>query len=84
MLAAPILATFQLLGQYMFRKMLDQDPWPEPRSEELPPAFGLRKRLLRWWKSVTEKIPNRTIINSKNPKGAKHAKEPRTPDRNPG
>jgi predicted PurR-regulated permease PerM len=65
MLAAPILATCQLLGQYIFRKMLDQDPWPEPKGDELPPAFGLRKRLLRWWKSISEKKSNRTIIIKK-------------------
>lgn len=28
-IAAPILATLQLLGQYILRKMFDQNPWPE-------------------------------------------------------
>jgi len=32
-IAAPILATLQLLGQYVLRKMFDQDPWPEGESE---------------------------------------------------
>ena len=36
LLAAPMLATFKLLGQYTQRKMLDQDPWPDP--EPGPPA----------------------------------------------
>jgi predicted PurR-regulated permease PerM len=28
-IAAPFLATLQLLGQYVLRKMFDQNPWPE-------------------------------------------------------
>jgi len=32
-IAAPILATLQLFGQYILRKMFDQDPWPEGESE---------------------------------------------------
>lgn len=29
-IAAPFLATLQLVGRYILRKMFDQDPWPEP------------------------------------------------------
>ena len=32
-IAAPILATLQLFGQYIVRKMFDQDSWPEAESE---------------------------------------------------
>jgi predicted PurR-regulated permease PerM len=32
-IAAPILATLQLFGKYVLRKMFDQDPWPEAESE---------------------------------------------------
>ena len=32
-IAAPILATLQLVGQYVLRKMFDQDPWPEGEFE---------------------------------------------------
>ena len=39
-IAAPMLATFILLGRYTMRKMLDQPPWPEPASEP-PPPFTL-------------------------------------------
>lgn len=35
--AAPILASFTLLGRYTTRKMLDQDPWPEAEQEPNPP-----------------------------------------------
>ena len=33
LLAAPMLATLKLLGQYTQRKMLDHDPWPDPEPE---------------------------------------------------
>jgi predicted PurR-regulated permease PerM len=36
LLAAPILATLKLLGTYIWRKMFDLDPFPEP--DESPPA----------------------------------------------
>lgn len=32
-IAAPFLATLKLFGQYILRKMFDQDPWPEAESE---------------------------------------------------
>jgi len=32
-IAAPILATLKLFGQYVLRKMFDQDPWPEVESD---------------------------------------------------
>jgi len=34
-LAAPVLATVNLVGRYILRKMFDLDPWPE--SDESPP-----------------------------------------------
>ena len=33
--AAPLLATLQLVGRYTMRKLLDEDPWP---PEERPAA----------------------------------------------
>ncbi len=49
-LAAPILATFQLIGTYIVRKMLDRDPWPP--EDDLPPPSPppLWKRLRRWFR----------------------------------
>ena len=32
-IAAPILATLQLIGKYVLRKMFDQNPWPEAEPE---------------------------------------------------
>ena len=55
-IAAPILATLKLFGQYTVRKMLDMDPWPEP--EELPPDQpkpSIPKRLRDKWLSLRKK-----------------------------
>jgi predicted PurR-regulated permease PerM len=55
-LAAPLLATLQLFGTYIFRKMLDRDPWPE---EEARPTAERKlrwwRRFLRWWRSFRKK-----------------------------
>jgi predicted PurR-regulated permease PerM len=50
-LAAPLLATLNLLGRYFLRKMFDLEPWPEPEkpaeATELPWARWGRR--LRAW-----------------------------------
>lgn len=50
-LAAPVLASLRLLGRYVFRKMLDLDPWPEPeiptQPSEIPGPAIMRKLLGR-------------------------------------
>lgn len=55
-LAAPLLATLQLFGAYIFRKMLDQNPWPpeEERTAE-PRKPSLWTRFLRWLRSLRKK-----------------------------
>lgn len=49
-IAAPFLATLQLFGQYVLRKMFDQDPWPEAESETstqpVKPLLALLRRAL--------------------------------------
>ena len=51
-IAAPMLATFVLIGRYVMRKMFDRDPWEESRTprggdtsakflEKLRALFGL-------------------------------------------
>ncbi|MBN1452068.1 MAG: AI-2E family transporter [Anaerolineales bacterium] len=49
-IAAPFLATLQLVGQYVLRKMFDQDPWPEAESETIAqsskPLRALLNRIL--------------------------------------
>ncbi len=54
-IAAPMLATFKLLWQYVSRKMLDQDPWPEVEETGPPPGPTLLQRLLGWLKSLRGK-----------------------------
>lgn len=48
-IAAPLLATLQLVGRYAMRKMLDEDPWPAS-EERLPPLPMTRplQRLRKW------------------------------------
>jgi predicted PurR-regulated permease PerM len=47
-IAAPILATLKLFGQYILRKMFDQDPWPESEPEvRTRPTLSALARL-RW------------------------------------
>jgi predicted PurR-regulated permease PerM len=54
--AAPLLATFQLIGRYTMRKLLDKDPWP-PEDDVPPPARQPRywRRFLRWLRSLRKK-----------------------------
>ena len=60
-LAAPTLATVNILGRYILRKMFDQEPWPE--TDETP-AGGyvswrqMYGRLNSWWGKFTEKRRN--------------------------
>ena len=50
LLAAPVLATFQLMSKYVFRKMFDLDPWPTPKVKDpiitIPPVKRLWRLLL--------------------------------------
>ena len=50
-IAAPFLATLQLFGKYVLRKMLDQDPWPEEEygagSQPVQPLLARLRRTLR-------------------------------------
>jgi predicted PurR-regulated permease PerM len=48
-IAAPLLATLQLLGRYMMRKMLDEEPWPASEDKLPPlPMAGPMKKLRAW------------------------------------
>ncbi len=75
LLAAPVLATFQLFGRYALRKMLDLDPWPEPEITTRAGALNLRGIV----SSGIEKI------RSLRRKGAEDAeRSPRASDQDPG
>jgi predicted PurR-regulated permease PerM len=50
LLSAPIMATLRLFGGYVYRKLFDQDPWPDPpATPRAPPemkwARWLRRRV---------------------------------------
>jgi len=45
-IAAPMLATLQLAGRYLMRKMFDLDPWEGLEDAPAPPP--LRKQILSW------------------------------------
>jgi predicted PurR-regulated permease PerM len=50
-LAAPIVATIKAIGLYVFRKMFDQDPWPEIEVAPTPVEFPWKRwsRQLKNW-----------------------------------
>jgi predicted PurR-regulated permease PerM len=56
-IAAPILATFQLVGRYFLRKMFDLDPWEGLLETHTPPS--LRVQLLEWGASLRKKLKRR-------------------------
>jgi predicted PurR-regulated permease PerM len=54
--AAPLLATLQLFGQYVLRKMFDRDPWPPGHDTvPLPSAILPFHNLKTWWRSRRKK-----------------------------
>ncbi|OGO64395.1 MAG: hypothetical protein A2030_00395 [Chloroflexi bacterium RBG_19FT_COMBO_50_10] len=54
-LAAPVLASANLIGRYTVRKMFDRDPWNEFKEQYEPLGFPWLSRLINnfttWWKS---------------------------------
>ena len=57
-LAAPVLATLELLGSYVMRKMLDMDPWPVyegPIEEAHLPWTESLSGLLQWWRNIRKR-----------------------------
>jgi predicted PurR-regulated permease PerM len=71
--AAPLLATLQLVGRYTMRKLLDRDPWP-PEEEILPLPDGSRwfQNLTSWWKmrkgKKSERSQSRTLNSTRRKK----------------
>lgn len=73
--AAPLLATLQLVGRYTLRKLIDRDPWP-PEEDIIPPRRAPKwvHKIRSWWQKLLRrefKPPNPTL---QNPKKAKKAK----------
>jgi predicted PurR-regulated permease PerM len=65
--AAPLLATLQLVGRYTMRKLLDRDPWPT-EEEILPLPDGSRwfQNLSSWWKMRKGKKSERSQSRTPN------------------
>ncbi len=53
-IAAPMLATFQLVGRYFTRKLFDLNPWVG--LEEPPPPPPLRQQLAAWLAPIRTKL----------------------------
>jgi hypothetical protein len=65
-IAAPMLATLQLIGQYTLRKMFDLDPWPpHEKRRAAPKRFKLILRLRAWWKSMRRKMAEKPTSEEK-------------------
>ena len=58
-IAAPLLATLQLVGRYTMRKLFDRDPWP-PEEDIFPPPHPPRwiLRISTWWQKRRNKGQN--------------------------
>jgi predicted PurR-regulated permease PerM len=57
-IAAPLLATLQLIGRYTMRKLLDKNPWPPEEDILQPPHVPKWLRKIRaWWRKRRGKGP---------------------------
>lgn len=71
-IAAPLLATLQLVGRYTLRKLLDKDPWP-PEEDIIPPRRTLKwiRRIHTWWQKRIRKESKLSTDTQQNLKGIK-------------
>ena len=53
-IAAPLLATLQLIGRYLTRKLFDLDPWEG--LKEAPPRLPLKRQVENWVASFSKKL----------------------------
>lgn len=53
-IAAPMLATLQLVGRYFARKLFDLDPWEG--LEEIPPQLSIRRQIRAWLGLIHTKL----------------------------
>jgi predicted PurR-regulated permease PerM len=56
LLAAPVLASLQLFATYVFRKMVDLNPWPQVEEMKVKPEVPLARRVQRWWAEAQKTI----------------------------
>jgi len=53
-IAAPLLATLQLIGRYFTRKLFDLDPWEGLAEARKAPS--MQRQLRSWWAGLSEKL----------------------------
>jgi predicted PurR-regulated permease PerM len=73
--AAPLLATLQLVGRYTFRKLVDRDPWP--LEEDIIPPRRIPKwvrKIRSWWQKRFRKGPKLEKTTAQNLSDTKNAK----------
>ena len=56
LLSAPLLATFKLFGRYIYRKLFDRDPWPEPPPPPEPPPNAEWPRWIKRLRPVKKSV----------------------------
>ncbi|NWF70183.1 MAG: AI-2E family transporter [Chloroflexi bacterium] len=61
-LAAPMVASVRLFGQYIYGKLLDRDPFPPPR----PPGEDVPRLLARMWNAVRARFGGRAPARGRN------------------
>ncbi len=73
--AAPLLATLQLVGRYTFRKLVDRDPWP-PEEDIIPPRRVPKwiRKIRNWWQRRFGKEPKSEKTTVQNLSDTKNAK----------
>ena len=58
LLSAPIIASFILLGRYVYRKMSDLDPW-DPPIDVLAERVAQERTLPKIWRTIRERFQRR-------------------------
>jgi len=71
-IAAPMLATFVLLGRYVMRKMLDQNPWP-PKDVDQKSTSSLK--ILASVRSLFNRLPLKRQNPQPETESANHAEQ---------
>jgi len=63
MLSAPLLASMQLISTYVFRKLMDQDPWEGLQT--IPPAISIRETFNKIWNRILHLFKPKKKTNEK-------------------
>jgi len=61
LLSAPLLASFQLIGTYVIRKLMDLDPWEG--LETIPPPQPLKEVFRNFWLKFVSVFKKKQVIN---------------------